>query len=430
MPRKEHNELAAGVFVVLCLTVALGVVLWLGSDKLFNQARQKAYFYTQIAAGSSGLREGLSVQVGGKEIGRISQVNLMPQKGMTLFVVDVNREDLRFYSNGKSHVVPPLVGDSLLSVTDTGDPNRAPEDPNVPVAANDENHPILVTGGFDEAVSSITKAANDVRDIADNLLRQMDANKPDTMLAHFNSLATKIDSAAGSIDRAASDVSLQLSSKDPNSFLGKLLSSADHIESFTSQLDRMAADADPKVKGALTALATTADQLRDYFKKDIAEILAKIKVAGDEAVKTTKDFSAISQQVRDMVTYNKPGVDEMLDNFVLTSANLKATSAEVRRNPWRLLYKPSEDEQVKANIFDAARAFSSGAAELDQAVTKLRMVEPNSIDPAELKEISAHLQATFEKFTKAEQGLWRQLQVESSATAAPRPSPTPAPAKK
>ena len=51
MPRKEHNELKAGIFVLLAVAVGLGVVIWLGASSIFQKTHQKAVFYSLAADG-------------------------------------------------------------------------------------------------------------------------------------------------------------------------------------------------------------------------------------------------------------------------------------------------------------------------------------------------------------------------------------------
>jgi methyl-accepting chemotaxis protein len=176
----------------------------------------------------------------------------------------------------------------------------------------------------------------------------------------------------------------------------------------------MTADARPKLSDTLTAVRDTAQQIRKYTKEDVADLLAKLREVNTEILKIAKDFASVSSEVKEVVLLHRGNVDEMIDNMALVSANLKATSKEIRRNPWRLLYKPDEKELHSQNIYEAARAFVNGAEQLDQAVAKmtgLAKAHPEGIpsdDPTLLK-VRAHLEETFGKFSKAEQALWKEL---------------------
>ena len=130
--------------------------------------------------------------------------------------------------------------------------------------------------------------------------------------------------------------------------------------------------------------------------------------------RTMSNIEAMSQQVRQMVSLNKGNVNEIMDNFTQLSANLKSASKEIRRNPWRLLYKPKKGELHSQNIYEAARAFSEGAAELDQAVAKLATLvkmHPQGLpaDDPQMKTMRKRLAEVFARFTEAEEALWKEL---------------------
>jgi len=66
------------------------------------------------------------------------------------------------------------------------------------------------------------------------------------------------------------------------------------------------------------------------------------------------------------------------------------------------------------NIFDAARAFDSGATALNRAVMKLKILTKLDVkDPEMLEEvrrIRKHIQESFEEFQKVEEMLWEELE--------------------
>ena len=83
--------------------------------------------------------------------------------------------------------------------------------------------------------------------------------------------------------------------------------------------------------------------------------------------------------------------------------------AELRRAPWRLLYKPSRDEINNLVLFDATRQFAEGANDLSDASGALRdaMQNPN-LDPATAQKLVDELQRSFDKFKDVESKLWKE----------------------
>jgi len=169
-----------------------------------------------------------------------------------------------------------------------------------------------------------------------------------------------------------------------------------------------------KIHSSVDDVNAITEKIRTYTDEDIAELLAKLRETSTKILKMSKDFAVVSGQVKEMIVINRDNVDELLDNMVAVSANLKAASTDIRRNPWRLLYKPDDQELHSQNIYDAARSFSNGAEQLDQAISKmtsLAKAHPEGIaaDDPTLAKVREHLEETFEKFTKAEAALWKEL---------------------
>jgi ABC-type transporter Mla subunit MlaD len=409
MARKTHHEVAAGAFVLFGLAGTLGVVLWLGSAHLFNKPQGQAVFYSALADGSTGLKVGCPVQVGGLVIGQIVDLRLEPQNKRTLYFAQLNRSDIHVYANGTAVVVAGLVGDSLLAVTDIGDANR-------PLA--DERSPIKITGGLSEMLGSASRTLMNLEQTSISIRDELDANRPTSLLAsikgeldanHAESLMAAIKHVVSHVNEITETLVLVASGirteTDPNR-AGSMLA---RIAAAANTISRIVADAEPKVGKTLADLSETTAKVRQYTDKDLGEILAKLHDASGEVLKGVKNIDSLTDKVKALVDRNAGSLDEMVQNFVLVSANLKATATEVRRAPWRLLYQPSDKEYNSQNILDAARAFSSGAEQLDQAVTRLGAIDPKTASPEDLKKIRENLQQVFEKFSKAEEKLFKEL---------------------
>ncbi|MHC4458921.1 MAG: hypothetical protein ACYS0I_17910, partial [Planctomycetota bacterium] len=96
------------------------------------------------------------------------------------------------------------------------------------------------------------------------------------------------------------------------------------------------------------------------------------------------------------------------------SVNFKLTSQEVRRAPWKLLYKPSQKEFKIQSLVDSAGAFAAGAERLDSTALRLQklmatMDDKELIDKNQIKSMVSELEASFEQFQIAEQNFWEEL---------------------
>lgn len=376
MPRKQHSELVAGLFVTITLAALVGVVIWLGAAEVFRPKAGEAVFCVKESGGSMGLKVGNPVQIADEPVGKISSIRLAPQRQIALYIVRLSRPDLKIYSNGKATVAAGLVGDKQLVVTSRGTADQPPAD---------AEHPVEISGGLDQAMANITSAAENVKSISEVIRKELAADVADSVLAKIHTVGNNLKSAASDVARMTGNLRPELDPANSDSMLSKL-------------------------KQTATSVARTVERIDGYSKTEVADILAKLRDVNTEILKAATNFSEASSTARELLTLNRDNIDEIIDNMTQVSASLKAAGKEIRRNPWRLLYKPKPGELHSQNIYDAARAFSDGAEQLDAAVARLRALPPEAAaaDP-QVQRIRKQLEQTFSDFSSAEQALWKEL---------------------
>lgn len=412
MASKSRHEALAGLFVLLGLATALGVVLWLGGASLFAKPHGYAFFYSDVAAGTTDLKEGNPVKVGGLTVGRIVELRFQPGQKRTLYIAQLDRTDVYLYANGASRIVAQLVGDTVLAVTATGDPNSPPAD---------MEHPIPITGGLSEMMDSAQQILKNVEQTTANLRDEMDPNRTGSLLASVKQeldpnqtqgLMGQIKNTVGHvhtvserIEMAATNLRDQTDPNRPDSIVASVAAAAAGVKSIV-------ADAQPKIGQTLTDVGATAGTVRQYAEKDVKDLLAKLGQTSDQVLKISQDVAGISEKIRGIVDRSVLNVEQMVQSLVLVSDNLKATTEEVRRNPWRLLYKPEEKEYNTANILEAARAFADSADQLNLAITRIKTLDTKTVSADDQKKIRDALLETFDKFTKAQKALFEQLKTQ------------------
>jgi len=415
MARQRHSELAAGIFVIAALGILIGVIIWLGGADIFRPARQKAIFFAEEKAGSIGLLEGGFVLLGDDQVGKISTIRFDPDSGRTFYTAEIDRADIEIHSDGKAQVAAGLIGGSRLVIVDRGTKDA-------PLAGSD--NPIEISGGLAQAMANLSAAL-------ENVTKQLDLENSDTILA-------KLKSAVDDVAEIAASIRAQTDPENDAGVLAKLSSTAADVKVIsaslrdetdpandkallakihrsTDDINKMTADAKPKVSEALGHVRDAAKDIRKYVKTDVADMLAQLRRINTNILKISTDFATISRQVKEVTLLHRDNIDELIDNMTQVSANLKAASKEIRRSPWRLFHKPDDKELNNQNIYDAARAFSSGAEQLDQAISKmtsLAKISPDGVaadDPTLLK-AREHLKKSFENFVKVEQALWKEVE--------------------
>lgn len=419
MSKKTHNELIAGVFVLLSLAAMMGVVLWLGASDLFRKTHQLAAFYVDESSGSLGLKTGNAVQVGDRAVGRITAIR-SGDGGRSLYITEIEVPDVKVHSDGKARVSVGLVGEGKLVITARGT-DKAP--------LADEQHPVMIAGGLDQAMSDIAEVAELLKPIAQAAAGEFDAAKEGSVLCRVHQVMEHLKSAAGNIagqtdprQKGSLAAKVNTSADDVNRITGSLAFQTDagqqasllaKVHRSTDDVNAITADAKPKVEQTLTAVRNTAQQVESISKKDVMEILAGLRKANSDVLKISGNFVEVSEQAKSMLVLNRDRIDQMIDDMGQVAENLKSTSKDVHRNPWRLLYKPDKEELHSQNIYDAARAFAGGAEQLNSAINKLRALsrENSGAIPAydpELLKIRKEIEETFGNFSKAEQALWKE----------------------
>jgi len=439
MPRKQRSELTAGVFTIAALAILIGVIFWLGAADIFKPKGQRAYFFATRDRGRLGLQVGGYVLVNDVEVGKIASIERDAAEGKTYYVVQLQTDDLKVYSNGKAKVAAALVGGANLVIIDPGalrapETTTAPAEPTVAAAREARTQPVeediapadckecaveIQPGDFDKALADVDVLIRELQAIPSKVSAELDRNLEGSVMAKFHKMADTLQATLASLRN-------EMNPKNKMAMLARLHETVGHvlamaadaqpkIKKTLSHVEAMTADARPKVGKTLADAAEVAAELKRITKKDIAEMLVKLRKINTDLVTIAGNFATVSDETKRLITVNRENIDEMIDNMVAVSADLKSAGKEIRRNPWRLLYQPKKDELHSQNIYDAARAFSSGASQLDQMLAKLRGLVraypkgPPADDP-QLKKIREQIKETFEDFSEAEKALWEELE--------------------
>lgn len=379
MPRKHYNELKAGLFVIAAVAILFAIVVWLGATSVFDRPTGHAVFYADYAAGPMELKKDFQVKLGDVEVGKIGEILDDPKNSRTLYMVDFYHKGLTVYANGKIKVAAGLFGNGALAISSVGTATDEKTGETVPAA--DMEHPVEIEAGLSEAISNFTK-------ISTSLAREVDKKNTASLLYKVDVIVTSLEAFSKSIEIMAANFKPETNPKMDGSIVANIKTTAANLAKTTTAVDK-------------------------YVQKDIGDIIVKIREISTSILKTANNFDISSEQLRQILIANRGNIDDMLDNMAAISANLSATSTEIRRNPWRLFYKPDDRKMNSINIYDAARSFDDGATRLQVAVTKLQAVmELSPADPAtvkEVKEVRTNLLEAFKKFQKVEDALWKEL---------------------
>ncbi|RPI60546.1 MAG: hypothetical protein EHM48_07060, partial [Planctomycetaceae bacterium] len=212
MPKKNHNELVAGTFVVFTVALALGIVFWLGLSDYFATKGQLAVFYALQKDGSANLQNGAYVMAGDVKIGQIVGISQDFATGRCLYSVRLDRTDVNIHADGTAKVDSNLLGQARLAIMSLGTSKDLADDA----------HPIKI-----EMSDMMDKAA-------------AAADKLDNMLTYLQEQQVPQD----------------------------IKKTTSNIAAVTANINDIAVDAKPKIANTLTAVEGMSKQLDQYVKVD------------------------------------------------------------------------------------------------------------------------------------------------------------------
>ena len=162
-------------------------------------------------------------------------------------------------------------------------------------------------------------------------------------------------------------------------------------------------DASANTKEVTAQARSFMDRLNGEMSDRAVAILESGQAGLEEARSAiTKADSIVSEQ--------RPQIRASLANFRLASDQLRDTLIEVRRSPWRLLYRPDTRELEYELLYDAARSYAGAVTNLRGAAESLEAVSASDTpDRDEVATLMSEVEQAFERYREAEEFFLEQL---------------------
>ncbi|MBI4579264.1 MAG: hypothetical protein HY718_06150 [Planctomycetes bacterium] len=276
----------------------------------------------------------------------------------------------------------------------------------------------LDAGGENSIVGKILKSLDDINVLTRNLAGETDVRQKTALVA-------KLHEILGNVNETTASLRDQMNANIDTAAIAKVQQVLDQLNQGLLAARGMLEENREPLRRTVQHIEGTSRILEQEIAARLAQqldtsneagLLARVHVAIGRLGQSLEDINGITGDVRQVIALNKTNLDETISNLKETSDHLKAGSKEIRLNPWLLLYTPTKDEVAQANLFGAARAFSEGATQLDDAAARLQAISehPAAGSPEnrrDLQRIRGQLDDTFKKFNDVEQKLWEQLRI-------------------
>lgn len=381
----------AGAFMLASLLLALGVLWFVGSARRSLGGGVESVVYFALDHGVSGLRPGDPVRLGGVKVSTVDHVDV-ERLGDRPFVAVRFRmpKDLALQRGARVSVSSTVTGLAWVNIQALGD--GGPLTADAPLMGD--------AAGLDSLVANLAGATPRVVSLLESFERDT-LPRLNATIERTHSLVERIeprvDPTLASIERFASTGADTFQKAD-----GLLNDSGQDMRDTLTHLRRVLATADERLPETLDAL--------DAFLARGDSLLAKLDASAGDLQALLADGRAVASGVRDLLQDNRPRIDAIVASIQDLTREGRATIAEIRHSPWRLLHKPSGEALQNADLYAAARAFAEGAAEINTATLALSAAATGdeAATPERLDTLLRTLESRLESFDALQAALFEQ----------------------
>jgi ABC-type transporter Mla subunit MlaD len=377
---RRRNNVRAGLFVSIALILALVIVIVLsGVVETLTRRTQRYTVRYPVASGVNNLKPGGEVRVGGMGMGRVVEVSpsLRPDHVFDMIEVEFKLDArITLYADASVYVSAPLLGtDAWLDIPSVGTKAAgAPPDGFLTGATAAGMLAAMLGTENAEKASSIMGNAEKFSEFLAEVPAQYDERvvpileRVGEASEHVRLLTEQIETRdwpewSADVDRIMTWATGFTENLDATLDEGKLL--------ITDARDVVGENRED-VRNIVRNVEATTEDTRAVAARLRAETVDKVHALLDSGRDALDRGISVIETMRDDYTGWAVQLAETLGNASLASQQLKLTMIEVRRNPWKLLYRPSTDEIEHELLYDATRSFAIAAADLKAASNTVR----------------------------------------------------------
>jgi ABC-type transporter Mla subunit MlaD len=447
---KQHQEnFLLGLATILFVTLFIASVLFLYPR--MQTGGKIVVIHFEQKDGMAPLKAGNPVLLSDAvQVGRVTDIDIRqlrdgattaPASRRTVFVVrtEVNAE-VPLYGNAKITTNQPAIGGvGYVSILDVGTPDvplKGPIDGLPPLsfaaAISSLSQQLLGPDGLighlnmavdptgeNSLVRKMLVSLDDVNAMTSELRSQMNPQEQAALLAKVHRILDDLNSTTGVLRS-------ELSGANDAALLARVHLALGHLDAGLVEAAEMLKENRPVVRETLENVRHVTNVVdQELLARVRTELdptnplttMGKLHQAMDRVNAALANVQAMTEAGERIVALSQPEIERTLQNFVAMSEQLRQASQEVLLNPSKLIWGPSRGREEQLLVFQAASSFAEAASRLDAAAGRLEAVlragNEGELSPAARKELQAiynEVQASFQRFGRAEEVLWQQLQ--------------------
>ncbi len=405
----QRNNFLAGLLVVFTILGVVAAVVMIGSG-LDYVGKDTYRVRFSLGEGVSGLKRGAGVRVGGVPAGNVKSVRFQRNAAGSIngVIVEISIDsDIVLRENAVAELESPLLGTvGTINFPTLG--AGAPLGPDDVLEGNIAPPSIFAQAGYGDEqkgqVRNILQRFSEIgdkfSDAGDKAIGVLDDTKIVTgdFETKWPEWRGRVDSVTENLDRTVE--------RGPEI----AASVEERIETIRQILEE---NRQPAKEGIASFQSGTEqfDQMMTTIREEYLAIAEEIL---DNANAAVADVGRSVSDVRGLIDEELPGVRRTLANLRLGSDQLRDTLVEVRRSPWRLIYRPDLRQLDYELLYSTARHYASSVEELRAATEALRGVvraadQTRTVDQETVQRLLAGLEDAFTDFRAAQDELMREL---------------------
>lgn len=317
------NETKVGIFVVAAIGLFVATFIYVAQVTIGAGTKNYVTYLKQ----AGGLEPGSLVRFAGIKVGVVADVSPDTEDPTRIKVelqvkeqTPVNAESI-----AKIAALTPL-GNNHLEITPGS--NTANLLPDGAVLQSEE------AVSINDILAKLAVTA----DTANGLMTQLEGDL-ELIVGDAHAVMTNLDALTGDANRQRLenllDESTALISEQRPAFqelTTKLSATVDKVDLAIEDMRGVAKQASSTIEN----VNRTVTETREPIKEDLEELRA-----------TLVEARAAITEINALVAVNSPNIEETIENFRVTSANLEALSDELRQRPWSLIrVKPKVNRQM------------------------------------------------------------------------------------
>ena len=411
---KNRSALRAGLLMLGSLALIVAVIIGIKGLSWLSEHTTTYLVAFELKTNIGGLRIGDEVRVGGFKVGEVKHIALRKDEDPKhppyyILVAFSVPEKYSIREDAKVRIDGTLTGTSWLNFEDVGKGNPLKSNEPLIGGPSTTNELLAKVAGMAPEMQGLivdvrTKTLPGINDTLSDV-RGKTVPLVNTTLDKFGQTADAFKKTGDNATALAADMR---ASYKP--VIEKYNAVADKAVAMMESIRALFGDTTADFRTTVANLRQSTDSLRTKLPgilDKVDGVLVKVDTAVDSINKTMVDVQSTMAGAKAIVVGNRTKLDTMIASLKTTGDNLKAATAEVRRSPWRLLYKPAPNEMANLNLYDAARQFAEGANNLNDSAGALRdAIKSNQTSPAELKKLMDKIDESFNNFKQVEDKLW------------------------